>query len=276
MGGLTPFICSYLNKCVWMFSRLHAPTVICPCGIYQKGTSASLSPDGRLRIYFGKSANPMVLHLSGMCVSHRDTPVPIEDTTSLQPSPSRWQVASLREDGRAHTIHLFVFKQMCLDVLALARTNGHLFMWNLPQGHERFSVARWQVADLRRQERESDGPSLVWYVCQSPRRPCPSRTRHHCSHRRSDREDRFTKLMCTCTGQYSCVFVLFGWVPKHVREHALANPRWVKDAPGTTRHHLFCNGVHLQFQCFGKLAGGRSIIELSGRQVPTAMLRSHG
>ena len=133
------------------------------------GTSAPVSLDGKLRIYFGKSANPTVLHLSGMCVSHRDTPVPIEDTTSLQPSPSRWQVASLREDGRAHTIHLFVFKQMCLDVLALARTNGHLFMWNLPEGHERFSVARWQVADLRRQERESDGPSLVWYVCQSPR-----------------------------------------------------------------------------------------------------------
>ena len=38
------------NQCVWMFSRLHAPTVICPCGIYQKGTSASLSPDGKLRI----------------------------------------------------------------------------------------------------------------------------------------------------------------------------------------------------------------------------------
>ena len=28
-------------------------------------------------------------------------------------------------------------------------------------------------------------------------------------------------------------------VSKHVREHALVNPRWVKDAPDTTSHHLF-------------------------------------
>ena len=90
------------------------------------GTSASVSLDVKLRIYFGKNANPMVLHFSGMCVSHRDTPVSNENTTYLQPSPSRLQVASLREDGRAHTIHLFVFKHMCLDVLALARTKVHL------------------------------------------------------------------------------------------------------------------------------------------------------
>ena len=35
-----------------------------------------MSLDGKLRIYFCKNAIPMVLHLSGMCVSHRDTPVP--------------------------------------------------------------------------------------------------------------------------------------------------------------------------------------------------------
>ena len=45
------------NQCVSMFSRLHAPTVICPCGKYQKGTSASLSPHGKLRIYFRQNAN---------------------------------------------------------------------------------------------------------------------------------------------------------------------------------------------------------------------------
>ena len=33
---------------------------------------AVLSLDSKLRIYFDKNANPMVLHLSGMCVSHRD------------------------------------------------------------------------------------------------------------------------------------------------------------------------------------------------------------
>ena len=42
-------------------------------------------------------------------------------------------------------------------------------MWDLREGQERLSVARWQVANLLRQERESDGPSLVWYVCLSPR-----------------------------------------------------------------------------------------------------------
>ena len=52
--GLTQFICSYLNILVWMFSRLHAPTLICPCGIHQSGTS-TLSPDGMLRIYLGET-----------------------------------------------------------------------------------------------------------------------------------------------------------------------------------------------------------------------------
>ena len=94
----------------------------------------------------------MVLHLSGMCVSHRDTPVPTKDTTSWQPSPSRLQVANLCEDGRAHIIHLFVLKHIGLDVFLLARTNAHLSMWNLPERHERFSVARWHVADLPRRD----------------------------------------------------------------------------------------------------------------------------
>ena len=30
-----------------------------------------------------------------------------------------------------------------------------------------------------------------------------------------------------CTRQHSCVFVLSGWIPKHVREQAVANPLWV-------------------------------------------------
>ena len=37
----------------------------------------------KLRVYFSKVANPMVIHLSGMCVCHRGTPVPTEDTTSF-------------------------------------------------------------------------------------------------------------------------------------------------------------------------------------------------
>ena len=106
----------------------------------------------------------------------------------------------------------------------------------------------------------------------------------------TDHVDGFTKLMCysfgsqcsgTRTRQHSCVLVLSGWIPKHVRDHAVANPRWVTDAPDTTTLHLFRKDVHLQFQCVGKLFGGRSITgtdvaELSGRQIPTSMLRSHG
>ena len=43
--------------------------------------------------------------------------------------------------GRAHTFHLFVFQLHWSDVLALARTNVHLYMWNLPEGNERLSVS---------------------------------------------------------------------------------------------------------------------------------------
>ena len=78
------------------------------------------------------------------------------------------QVASLREDGFTHFI-CSSFDILCFDFLAFARTNVHLSMWDLREGQERLSVARWQVANLLRQERESDGPSLVWYVCLSPR-----------------------------------------------------------------------------------------------------------
>ena len=162
-----------------------------------------------------------------------------------------------------------VVRHNCFDFLAFARTNGHLSMWNLPEGHECLSVARWQVADLLRQERESDGPSLVWCMSVTTTRACPPRTRHHCnrrphcSHRRSDREDGFTKLMCysfgsqhsgTCTRQHSCVFVLFGWIPKHVREHVMANPSGVEDAPDTTTPHLFQQeSSPATFHCIGKL-----------------------
>ena len=79
------------------------------------------------------------------CVNHRDTPVPTEDTTSLQPLSSRLQVANLCEDGRAHTIHLFVLEHIGLDVFLLARTNALLSMRNLPERHKHFSVARWHV-----------------------------------------------------------------------------------------------------------------------------------
>ena len=71
----------------------------------------------------------------------------------------------------------------------------------------------------------------------------------------SDHEDRLTQSMCysfggqysgTCARQHSCALVLSGWIPKHVREHAVANLDWVKDAPDTTTPFLFRKDVHLQ------------------------------
>ena len=82
----THFICSSFDIIAWIFWRVQAPTDFCPCGIYHTSTSASLSPDSRL--HFGKNANPMALHLSGLCVCHHDTPVPNENATLLQPSTS--------------------------------------------------------------------------------------------------------------------------------------------------------------------------------------------
>ena len=59
----------------------------------------------------------------------------------LKPTPSRRKL-------RVFDLHLFVCRQICLDVLAPARTNVHLSMWNLREGLERLSVAMWHVADL--------------------------------------------------------------------------------------------------------------------------------
>ena len=56
----------------------------------------------------------------------------------------------------------------------------------------------------------------------------------------------------------------------------MANPRWIQ-----TQRDLICFATKftLQFHCIGKLLGGRvtvgnDLAELSGRQVPTSMLRS--
>ena len=121
-------------------------------------------------------------------------------------------------------------------------------MWHLPEGHERPSVARWKVADLRWQERESDGPSPVWHVCV-------------CHHDTPVHTEDMTSLRPSspCTRQHSCVLVLSGWIPTRVREHAVANPRWVEDAPDTTTPRLFRKEVHLQFQFCGKFFGRRAI-----------------
>ena len=64
-----------------------------------------------------------------------------ENLWKLKPTPSRRKL-------RVFALHLFVFRQICLHVLALARTNVRLSMWNLREGFERLSVAMWQVAHL--------------------------------------------------------------------------------------------------------------------------------
>ena len=149
--GLTHFICLTFDMIVWMFSCTRQ-FAMCPCvelgccthdieRALSRTARAPLSLDGKWRIYFGKKANPMVLHLSGTCVSHRDTPVPTEDTTSLQPSHSRLQVASLREDGRAHTMHLFVFEHIAFEVFSVARPNAHLCPYGMYQSGTRTSLS---------------------------------------------------------------------------------------------------------------------------------------
>ena len=135
-------------------------------------------------------------------------------------------------------------------------------------------------------------------MCQSPRHARAYRGhdiiddhRHHCVHRR--RRGAYLRLATRTDSRnyvysfgnpYSgtcSVLVLSGWIPNNVRVHAVVNLRWEEGAPDIMTPHLFRKHVHLQFQCFGKLLGGRRIIgtdvaELSGRQVPTSMLRSHG
>ena len=189
---------------------------------------------------------------------------------------------------------MFLVRLNCLDVLALARTNVHLSMWNLPEG----PLCRLTVSCGFTSARTRIRRSFTCLICTSvtTTRPSPRRTRHHCnrrphpSHRRSDCEDGLTKSMCysfgsqhsgTCTRQHSCVLLLSGWIPKHVREHAMAVHAGWKMFQDTTTPHLFRKDVHLQFQCFGKLFGGRSttgtdVAELSGRQVLTSVLRLHG
>ena len=160
-------------------------------------------------------------------------------------------------------------------------------MWNLPEGHERLSVARWRAGCGFTSARTRIRWSFTCLVCVSvtTTRACPPRTRHHCnrrphcSHRRSDCEDGFTKLMCysfgsqhsgTCTRQHSCVFVLFGWIPKHVREYVMA----IHAGRKMLQLICFTTMFTCHFHCICKLLWGRVTIgndlaELSGRQVPT-------
>ena len=71
-----------------------------------------MSLDGKLRIYFGRSANPTVFHSSGTCVTHHDTAVPNENTTLLPPSHRRRRRAHLRVTTRTDSRNSCVTRWM--------------------------------------------------------------------------------------------------------------------------------------------------------------------
>mmetsp|Transcript_129037 Transcript_129037/g.413425 ORF Transcript_129037/g.413425 Transcript_129037/m.413425 type:complete len:1143 (-) Transcript_129037:43-3471(-) len=66
-------------------------------GMNQCGTSMTLTPDGRLQIFFNKNTNPMVLHMSGFCccISRED---PIEIPVAAY-SKQDWFVHSKGKPG---------------------------------------------------------------------------------------------------------------------------------------------------------------------------------
>ena len=146
--------CRHFRQVVRMLWHLHGPNYhvhVLNLGARARfvgcGTSAPVSLDGKLRIYFGKSANPMVLHLSGMCVSHRDTPVPIEDTTSLQPSPSLRPSSPPTRSPAGDTEDGFT-KLMCysleVNIQAHARVNIHASLYCLVGSRNMFASTPWR------------------------------------------------------------------------------------------------------------------------------------
>ena len=171
------------------------------------GTSASVSLDGKWQIYFGKNANPMVLHLSGMlCQSPRHARAP---PRTRHPCNRRPRGCRLRIFARTDGLTLFICSYLNM---------------------------------------------LVW-MCSCLHAPT---------------------LFCPC-GIYQS-----GTSTSLLPDGMLVvNLRWGEDAPDMVTPHLSRKHVHLQFQCFGMPLGGRRILgtdvaELSGRQVPTSMPRSHG
>ena len=92
-----------------------------------------------------------------------------ESLWKLKPTPSRRMLRVFVRTG-AHTSCVRRSTHNCFDFLAFARTIGHLSMWNLPEA-ARVPLCR-QDDRLRiknGKNGESDGPSLVWCVCLSPR-----------------------------------------------------------------------------------------------------------
>ena len=128
-------------------------------------------------------------------------------------------------------------------------------MWNLPE-----SVDRWQVADLLREGRESDGPSLVWCVCVSHRdTPMPTEdtiSLQPSSERLRGRIHEINVLLVwksTFRHMYASTFMRLCtvWLDSETCSRARhGDPRGVEDARDLTRPHLFCNKVHLQFALY--------------------------
>ena len=253
----------------------------------------------------------MVLHLSGTCVGHRDTPVPTEDTTSLQPSLSRLQVASLREDGRAHTMHLFVFEHIALEVFSVARPNAHLSIWNVPERHAHLSVFRHDDTSSVSKECSFTVPMFG---------PAPRRTQHHWNRNEVPEEWHNRILMqgdiSNACGSINRLQVLeavrmhiLGLAPflrltmcerwdhchartrrsrqenpvprqlcdgclarEHAEQHILQLDILEQDlrAARPNERQNLSKGLHLAWSTMGT-----DVAELSRRQVPTSILRSH-
>ena len=194
--------CRNLRLVVRMLWHLYGPIFICPrfelgccthdivSAMFSRcGTSTSVSPNGsKLRIYFGKNANPMPLPLSGMCVCHHDTPGPIEDTTLLQPSTSLRPIVAyltrLTCRGKIHEINVItlwksMFKHMYVST--------YMRPWTVWLGSGTCSRARRGESTLdERCSRHHDTSSVskrcplaVSMFWQAPRR-----TQHHWNRRR--------------------------------------------------------------------------------------------
>ena len=124
----------------------------CTHDIEQALSSAARAPllslEGKLRIYIGKSANPTVLHLSGMCVSHHDTPVPNKNRTLLQPSTSlRPSSPPTRLLASDHEDRLRKLKRYSLEVniQAHVRVNIHASLYCLVGFRDMFASTPWRI-----------------------------------------------------------------------------------------------------------------------------------
>ena len=146
--GLTPFICSYLNMCVWMFSRActHQRS-----SIHVGSTRAARTPLCRQVASCGFTSARTRIRCPFpclVCFCHHDTHVPNENTTLLQPStslrpslPPTTLPASDHEDG-------FTKLMSCsleVNIQAHVRVNIHASLCCLVGFRHMFASTPWRI-----------------------------------------------------------------------------------------------------------------------------------